>query len=405
MSRRFERSTVVGFGLVAVSAVIYWLANRDFDAYRGDFFYLADAFLHGRTWLDFQPGPNDVIVDGADRFFVPFAPFPAVALMPIVAIFGADTANHWESGINAALAAATVGMGWWFAGRAGVRSLWDRTWLVALLGFSTQILWITTRGGVWHTGHLIATLLTLGCLIELWGRRRAWPIGLMAGAAFLTRAPLAFAVPFYGLMLVPEAWWSTARDNVARAWNAIPWRAWVGLAAGVLPSIAFFFLYNQLRFGTPLESGYALATLPDWLEEQRQKGLFALAHVPMNLDYLFVHLPALDDEFPFFRPDGLGMSVLLTSPGLLYAIRADWRRPWAWLLLGAAVLVLIPTLLYYGGGWLQYGYRYFLDSIPFIWALCAMAAAFRGRISWRWRAVFLVGLVVMAFAPYWAYRL
>jgi hypothetical protein len=75
------------------------------------------------------------------------------------------------------------------------------------------------------------------------------------------------------------------------------------------------------------------------------------------------------------------------------------------LLLGAAVLVLIPTLLYYGGGWLQYGYRYFLDSIPFIWALCTLAAAFRGRISWRWRAVFLIGLIVMGFAPYWAYRL
>ena len=51
MRRRLDRSTVIGFALVAISAVIYWLANRDFDAYRGDFFYLADAFLHGRTWL------------------------------------------------------------------------------------------------------------------------------------------------------------------------------------------------------------------------------------------------------------------------------------------------------------------------------------------------------------------
>ena len=51
----------------------------------------------------------------------------------------------------------------------GVQRVWDRFWLVALLGFSTQIWWVTTRGGVWHTGHLIATMLTLGCLIELWG--------------------------------------------------------------------------------------------------------------------------------------------------------------------------------------------------------------------------------------------
>ncbi len=275
-----------------------------------------------------------MIIGEGGQFYVPFAPFPAVALMPIVALVGPETADQWESGINALLAAAVVGLGWWLTGRIAVRSLWDRAWLVALLGFSTQILWITTRGGVWHTGHLIATLLTLGCLIELWGKRRAWLIGLMAGAAFLTRAPLAFAVPFYGLMLLPEAWWGTARDNVRAAIERVPWRAWFGLAAGVLPAIALFFLYNQVRFGTPLESGYALATLPPFLEEQRQKGLFALAHVPMNLDYLFLHLPALDDDFPFFMPDGLGMSVLLTTPGLLYAVRADWRRPWSWLLLG-----------------------------------------------------------------------
>ena len=396
MSGRFDRATVIGLALVALSAVLYWVAGKDFNAGRGDFFYLAEAFLNGRTWLDFQPGPNDVIIVG-ERYYVPFAPFPAIAFVPLVFLIGADSADIWESGINALLAASTVGMGWWLLGRIGVERIWDRVWLVALLGFSTQILWITTRGGVWHTGHLVATLLTLGCLIELWGRRRAWLIGLMAGAAFLTRAPLAFAIPFYALMLYD--------GSIVPRIRALPWRAWIGIAAGVLPSIAFFFWYNQLRFGTPMESGYMLATLPEWLEAQRERGLFSLAHVPMNLDYLFVHLPMVVPDFPFLRPDGLGLSVFLTTPGLLFAIRADRRDRWAWLLLGASIAVLIPTLLYYGGGWLQYGYRYFLDSIPFIWAICAMAAVHRGRIGWRWRAVFAFGLVVMAFAPFWAYRI
>ena len=39
-------------------------------------------------------------------------------------------------------------------------------------------------------------------------------------------------------------------------------RAWVWLGLGVLPAIVAFFAYNQVRFGSPLESGYALATLP-----------------------------------------------------------------------------------------------------------------------------------------------
>ncbi len=110
----------------------------------------------------------------------------------------------------------------------------------------------------------------------------------------------------------------------------------------------------------------------------------------MNLDYFLFHLTTVVPEFPFFRPDGLGLSVLITSPGLLYAVRADWRDRRAWWLAGAALLVLIPSLLYYGGGWLQYGYRYFMDSVPFVIALCASAAAMRGRIGLGWRLLIVV---------------
>ncbi len=390
MTTRIGRATVAGLAVVAVSAVLYWLAARDFDAGRGDLFYLAEAFLQGRTWLDFQPGPYDVIIAG-NRFYVPFAPFPAIALMPIVAVFGAVGADLVESGINALLAAGGVGLCWMLLGRIGVARLVDRFALTVLFGFSTQILWVTTRGGVWHTGQLIATILTLTCLIELWGQRRAWLIGLAAGAAFLTRAPLAFALPFYALMLV--------NGPIP---GALPWRRWGWLALGVLPSMAFFFVYNLVRFGTPLESGYALATLPPWLEVQRDRGLFSLAHLTTNLDYFLVHLPFPVADFPFLRPDGLGLSVLITSPGLLFAVRADWRDIRPWRLLGAAAVVLIPSLLYYGGGWLQYGYRYFLDSVPFVIALCGLAALKERRISWWWLALIALGTIVMAFGVYWS---
>ena len=75
------------------------------------------------------------------------------------------------------------------------------------------------------------------------------------------------------------------------------------------------------------------------------------------------------------------MSVLHHQPGA--AVRDAGRLATAagWWLLGAAVAVLIPTLLYYGGGWLQYGYRYFLDSVPFVMALCGLAAVHRGGVG------------------------
>ena len=95
-------------------------------------------------------------------------------------------------------------LAWWVSGRIGAAKLRDRFAMAVLLGFSTQIWWVTTRGGVWHTGHLIATILTLLLLAEMFGRKRAFLMGLLVGAAFLTRAPVAFAAPAVALWLIPS---------------------------------------------------------------------------------------------------------------------------------------------------------------------------------------------------------
>ena len=396
--------TLAGLALAVIAFSVYWLSDRNFDAGRGDFFYLADAFLHGRTWITVALGQNDIIPLN-NHIYVPFAPFPAIALMPLVAITGPVTADQWQPGINAGLAAAVVGLAWWAAGRIGVERLGDRLMLAILLGFSTQIWWVTTRGGVWHTGHLVATILLLLLIGELFGRRRGVLLGLLVGAAFLTRPPPAFAAPAVALWLAD---WGAVRARgvrMAERLDRLPWRSWVLFAAGLAPALAGFFVYNALRFGSPLESGYALATLPDWLQVLRSQGLFSTVHIGMNVDYLFLKLPSFTPDFPWFRPDGLGMSVFITSPGLLLAIRAPWRDRRSWFLLLAAVLVLIPTLLYYGGGWLQYGYRYFLDSIPFVWALVALGIVHRGPLRWWGRTLIWFGVIVGLGGVYWAYHL
>jgi hypothetical protein len=331
--------------------------------------------------------------------YVPFGPFPAFVVLPLVALVGPAQADRWQPIVNAALAAMDVGLAFWLARRAGVRTIGTRLWLATLLGFSTAIWWVTTRGGVWHTGHLIATFLTLCALVETFGRRRPWLLGLLGGAAFLTRAPLIFALPLYALVVRPAEgdapWWHP------RSW---PIRAWLALGLGVLPSLAFFLWYDWARFGSPFESGYGLATLPEWLAAIRAQGLFSTVHLGMNLDYLFLHLPTPIPSFPFFQPDGLGMSILVTSPGLGLALLAPWRSGLARALAVTALVVLIPSLLYYGGGWLQYGYRYALDSIPFVLALCALAAARRG-LGWGWRLAIVFGFVMNLAGVYWAYHL
>jgi hypothetical protein len=432
--------------VVVVSFGIYLLCNRTFNAGRGDLLFLADAFLNGRTWLTRALGPYDnVVIDG--RVYVPFGPFPAILAIPLVALVGPAKADTWQPILNAGLAALDVGLAWALAARIGVPRLRDRFWLAILLGFSTAIWWVTTRGGVWHTGHLVASMLTLLALIELFGERRAWLVGLLAGAAFLTRAPVIFAMPVYALWflsgrprrpdpapMAADSWQTIETSGVGTigrggavgrggiawpgGWSGLaaaverkqgrfatwPIRDWAGLAIGFLPALVFFLWYNDVRFGSPFESGYGLAGVPPFLVPIRQQGLFSIAHLGMNLDYLLWHLPKLIPDFPFFRPDGLGMSILLTSPGLLLAVRAPWRDPRARLLAAGFVLTLLPSLFYYGGGWLQFGYRYALDAIPFAIALAALAAMKRG-VGLGWWILLVIGLLVNAAGVYWAYHL
>ena len=97
------------------AATIYWLSGRDFDAGRPDFMYLADAFLHGRTWLEHGLGPYDIVTIG-ERVYVPFAPFPAFVLAPLVAVVGPVTAIAWEPMVNSLLATAGLALLWRLAG-------------------------------------------------------------------------------------------------------------------------------------------------------------------------------------------------------------------------------------------------------------------------------------------------
>ena len=103
------------------------------------------------------------------------------------------------------------------------------------------------------------------------------------------------------------------------------------------------------------------------------------------------------------KPDGLGLSVLVTSPGLIPALRARLRDPDEMALLVTAVLVLIPNLLYYGGGWYQFGFRYALDAFPFVMALGAIVAARRG-VGWIWRGLIVVGVVVNLYGVWWNFH-
>lgn len=378
------------FALVLVGGAVYLATDLGRSAGRPDFYYLADAFLHGRLWLEAPLFPMDSVMVG-ERTYLPFGPLVSIVLLPLVALLGPAGGSAYEPVVNALMASGCLALVAVLLGRVARLNATDQFWLVVFFGFSTPLWWLVLNGGVWHEAQILATLITLAFLVEAFGGRRPLLLGAMLGAAFLCRAPVILALPF--------AAWVVGHDVGDRGLRL---RRIAAVAVAAAPGVAIALWYNAARFGSPFESGYGLAAIPDFLAAQRAQGLFSLAHVPMNLDYLLWHLPQLRLAPAFIVPDGFGMSIALTSPALILAVRADWRSRETLVLAGTCLLVLIPSLLYYGGGWFQFGYRYALDSLPFSIPILARAVERSGLRAWG-IALIVCGCAVNAAGVLWAH--
>jgi uncharacterized membrane protein YwaF len=69
--------------------------------------------------------------------------------------------------------------------------------------------------------------------------------------------------------------------------------------------------------------------------------------------------------------------------------------------------VAIPTLLYFSQGWVQFGYRYLMDYLPFLMILTALGFEDnQSRSSFWLKVVLVVASVAIGFwGRYWGTRL
>jgi len=209
--------------------------------------------------------------------------------------------------------------------------------------------------------------------------------GLALGGAVLTRVAVIPAV----LVLAVAAWQVLALGHglLERAWGAsepgAPHSRTIQALEVFLPLVASFALLlvlNQLRFGTPVHTGYETSVdLRTFFSGAPQLGLAGLLISPGR--GLFWMAPGL----------------LLLPLGLRHAVRSG-ERLWSWTLAGLALAVLVPAACLRGwhGAW-TYGPRYALPLLPVAWLGLGLALEADWKRTWmRWAtsAVCLLGLVV-----------
>jgi hypothetical protein len=313
---------------------------------------LADALLHGHTWITWPGSYIDALGYNGQHYVIE-APLPALLLMPYVAIVG-TAAN--QTLLAVILAAVAIGAAWALGERLGVSDD-TNVWICAFLLAGTDLAWCAMLGDVWFIAHVSAVCFTMLALVEICGKRRGWLVALWAVCAAESRFTLAMALPVYAAML--------ASDERSR-------RALPSFAGVIVAAAGLWIWYNLTRWGTLTDIGYTT-----WYH-QDQAGMptgspFRLMYFPYELWSFFVQYPDFANVLPWFRPSYSGVALTWTSPALLYAFWA--RRPRGLVLAfwAGAVLTAIPNFVYYVNGFAQYGMRHALDFIPFLAGLMFLA--------------------------------
>ncbi len=370
---------LVGLAAAVIGLLIAWPFVH--MSLNGDHYvYLARHFVRGSLNVDDLPSiyGDDVIWRG--HKYVPFGPLPAVLLVPFLPLTRAGVPI-----VVAAFCLTIVNVLVFYRAleRAAVAD--ERRYWVTLLYFAgTVYLSVTLVGISTYFAHVVVTALLLLAVYEMLGRRRLALIGILVGLAGAARLTAVFSLPFFI--------WIMRYDSVALDVQNLTDQTMVSsprarvllrrlslLLGGVALPMLLVGLYNYARFGNLFDTGFGRAEMYEpFLEKARSAGLFSLAHVPKNLFVMLLQGPQLVGgvnvpvvHFPYIEPSPWGMGLFFTSPALVYVFRAKLKEPLVQACWLATLSVLVPIITYYGIGFVQFGYRYALDFMPFLLLLVA----------------------------------
>jgi hypothetical protein len=381
----------LGAGLVAgfVYLILAGSHRGGFKSSRFAYFnYLADAFWHGQLHLRLLPASTHDLSEVGGRFYLYWPPFPAVLLMPFVALWGVSFSDVIFTALVGAADVALVALLLRSAVAHGLVELsrLQRGWLLLFFAFGTVHFTLAPLGRVWFTSQVVG----FGCVavaywaaIELRGFKAFGLVGVSVAAALLTRHQLVFA----GLWPAAYLLWKHVHSNAKATARYV--------AAGVFPvliAVALLAAYNAFRFGGIAEAGLGLQQMgSEYVGDFGRFGAFSLHYVPTNLFYQYLYYP-----FPIRDGSFMGGGLFwLSSPFLAAIPAALWSRPrWsARTLVISILLVATPILLLLGTGFAQFGPRYTLDFTVPLLLLTAIGVQ-------RWPIRVLQILVLISIAQY-----
>ncbi|RYZ38026.1 MAG: hypothetical protein EOO71_25740 [Myxococcaceae bacterium] len=368
------------------------------------FIYQAQSWLDGRLDVDPQVLPNLEdwacvrLVEGQkvrcegrplrdDRWFVSFPSFPAVVMLPFVALHGYQFNDTSFGVFVGALAVALFYSLLRFLAQEGEteRNRDDNVVLSLVLAFGTLFFYCAIRGEVWFSAQVMGVALTCLYVRNATRARRPLLAGLFFSMAVLTRTPLVFAGLFFVLeALCPGPDRLAQLKALSTTWKPAL-RKLVLFGLGAAPLAVLAAAYNVYRFGRLGEFGHSYLFNNRVNVDIDRFGLFNLEYLSRNLQAAFLKLPQVSLSPPRLSYDPHGLTLLLTLPLLVFLLVPRTRPRLHWSLWLTVAVCALPGLFYQNTGYMQFGFRFSLDYTPYLLLLFAV-----GGWSLRNRAVVAV---------------
>ncbi len=339
---------------------------------------------------------NDQIASRSDIRYVSFPPFPAVLMLPFVAVVHLKFNDVLFTVIWAALNPMLLFLLLRRLAKRGYskRSVTDDLWLTVLFGVGSVYYFASVLGQVWFTAHVVGITCAIGYAWASLDALHPALAGLCVGLGYASRTPMGFMVPFFVLEAV----------RASGGWERLRKLRREGLPPGLLSKLIRFGLpagsilaallvHNYLRFQQFTEFGHKYLNI-GWQDRMQRFGLFNYHFLSRNLTCALLLLPRILSQYPFVKVSEHGMSMLVTTPTLAYTVAPAERSPLARGLWLSILATALPSLLYQNSGFQQFGYRFSLDYIVFLVMLLAVGGR---KFTWLFKVLVIFGIAVNLF--------
>jgi hypothetical protein len=338
-----------------VAFIIYYLSNDGKYCVKNIYVHLAFAFLNGEVSIPYYPYLDGVLYHG--NYYAVCQPLPAIILLPFVAL--------WDMEVNQAIFSITIGalnavLAYKILERLNKGNFTKNMWLTVFFAFGTVHWHVAEVATQWYFAHVCTIFFLFLAILEVSGKKRPILVGFFLAFSSLCRLPAFLSIPFFILMLNKDR-----RDLKKTAAFFI---------AFAIPFIPYVY-YNYLRFGIFNDIGYLLYFQIDKPADALRHGYLHWEYLPYNLYTFLFMAPEYLGRFPYIAPTQWGMSILFTSPAIIYCLKARIRNENKKLVVGSwvsAILVSIPSFLYHCNGLTQFGFRHALDFMPFLFILMSV---------------------------------